>query len=74
MDSLLDKPKQIAYLANALKPVCRHCIARLLVAGYSAEQMGDIFKQALETSMGVALNEIADMIDATKKRRGNGNV
>lgn len=67
-----DRPMRIQRIAMLLHPITKKLIGELLLAGYSAEAMGEIFSQGLEIALGKGMNEIADAI-AKHKATIEGN-
>lgn len=67
-----DKPIRIQRCAATLHVPVKKLIGELLLAGYPADAMGDIFSKGLELAMASAMNEIADAV-AKHRQQIEGN-
>ena len=63
-----DKPIRIQHVAATLHAPVKKLIGNLLLAGYPADAMGDIFSKGLEIAIGNAMNEIADAVARHKAK------
>lgn len=63
-----DKPIRIQRVAATLHAPVKKLIGEILIAGYPADAMADIFSKGLEIAMASAMNEIAAAVEQHKAK------
>lgn len=63
-----DKPIRIQNVAATLHAPVKKLIGSLLLAGYPADAMAEIFSKGLEIAMASAINEIVDAVAKHKAK------